>query len=238
MAVKFISIKCPECGANLPMEEGRKTMFCSYCGRQVMMVNENEYKYEVTHHYIDDAKIMRAETNRAEKEAEQAYKLKALEIENRKDRRRQIGWWIVYGFIFSLIAVGVIGMSLADQYDSAGLVGLWGIAIALWIGLFAFIAKSEENEKVRDEKAIRSGKIRLTDKALDYDGENCLEMRDIFYDLGFTNVRLDNAQDLTFGIFKKSGSVFDIAINGNTPSKSKWYAPDSKVIIKYHDFPE
>ena len=24
MAVKFISIKCPECGANLPMEEGRK----------------------------------------------------------------------------------------------------------------------------------------------------------------------------------------------------------------------
>lgn len=238
MAVKFISIKCPECGANLPMEEGRKTMFCSYCGRQIMMVNENEYKYEVTHHYIDDAKIMRAETSRAEKEAEQAYKLRVLELENQKDRRRQIGWWIVYGIVFLLIVVGVIGMSLGDRYDSAGLAGLWEIIIALWIGLFAFIAKTNENERIKNEKAIRSGKIKLTDKALDYDGKDYLKIRDIYYDLGFTNVWLENAQDLTFGIFHKSGAVYDVTINRGSPSNTKWYDPNSKVVIKYHDFPD
>lgn len=235
MAVKFITIKCPECGAKLPMEEGRKTMFCSYCGSQVMMVNENEYKYEVTHHYIDDAKIMRAETSRAEKEAEQAYKLRALELENKIDRRRQIGWWIVYGIIFVLVAASVFDMIGKDEPTPLGMLG---ILLSMVIAMLAFITKSEENEKIRDEKAIRSGKIRLTEKALDYEGKNYLEMRNTFYNLGFTNVRLDNAQDLTFGIFKKSGSVFDIVINGGLPSKTKWYDPNSKVIIKYHDFPE
>lgn len=235
MAVKFVSIKCPECGANLPIEEGRKTMFCSYCGRQIMMVNENEYKYEVTHHYIDDAKIMRAETSRAEKEAEQAYKLKLLEMENRKDRRRQIGWWIVYGILFLLIAASVFDMIGKDEPTPLGMLG---ILLAMMIAMFAFIAKSEENERIKNEKAIYSGKIRLSDEALDYDGKDYLKMRNIFYNLGFTNVRLYNAQDLTFGIFKKSGSVFDIVINGGIPSKSKWYNPNSKIVIKYHDFPE
>lgn len=235
MAVKFISIKCPECGANLPIEEGRKTMFCSYCGRQVMMVNENEYKYEVTHHYIDDAKIMRAETNRAEKEAEQAYKLRELEIENQKDRRRQIGWWIVYGIIFVLIVVSIFDMIGKDEPT---LLGILGLMVAVLIAILAFSTKLFENDKIRDEKAIRSGKIRLTDKALDYEGENYLEMRNIFYDLGFTNVTLKNAQDLKFGIFNKAGSVYDITINRALLSNSKWYEPNSKVVIKYHDFPE
>lgn len=61
MAIKFVSIKCPECGANLDAEEGRKTMFCSYCGRKIMIVDDNEYKYEVTHRYIDEAKIREVE---------------------------------------------------------------------------------------------------------------------------------------------------------------------------------
>ena len=40
MAVKFTSVKCPECGANLPIEEGRERIFCSYCGTQIIMTNE------------------------------------------------------------------------------------------------------------------------------------------------------------------------------------------------------
>ena len=30
MAIKFTSVKCLECGAVLPIEEGRKQMSCSY----------------------------------------------------------------------------------------------------------------------------------------------------------------------------------------------------------------
>lgn len=61
MAVKFISIKCPECGANLEMERDCKVMFCSYCGRKIMMVDENEFKYDVTHRHVDVAKIREVE---------------------------------------------------------------------------------------------------------------------------------------------------------------------------------
>lgn len=48
MAVKFISVKCPDCGAVLPIEEGRNQVFCSYCGSQIVMTNENEYIYRHT----------------------------------------------------------------------------------------------------------------------------------------------------------------------------------------------
>lgn len=76
MAIKFIAIKCPECGASLDIEKGRKTMFCSYCGHKIMMVDENEYRYIVTHRYIDDAKI---------KEAEEKTKIETVRNNNKKD---------------------------------------------------------------------------------------------------------------------------------------------------------
>lgn len=61
MAIKFIPIKCPECDADLDIEEGRKVMFCSYCGRKIVMVDENEFKYNVTHRHVDVAKIREVE---------------------------------------------------------------------------------------------------------------------------------------------------------------------------------
>ena len=60
MAIKFTSVKCPECGAALPIEEGRKQMFCSYCGSKIIMTNENEY----IHRFVDEAEVKRAETER------------------------------------------------------------------------------------------------------------------------------------------------------------------------------
>ena len=69
MAIKFTSVKCPECGASLPIEEGREKLFCSYCGVQIIMTNENEHIYR----HIDEAKIKQAEVN-------QAVQLKKLEI--------------------------------------------------------------------------------------------------------------------------------------------------------------
>lgn len=73
MAVKFTSVKCPECGANLPIEEGRERVFCSYCGTPVIITNENE---KVIRH-IDEAKIKRAETDRM-------IQLEQLELEKKR----------------------------------------------------------------------------------------------------------------------------------------------------------
>ena len=53
MAVKFTSVKCPDCGAVLPIEEGRNQVFCSYCGSKIIITNENEHIYR----HIDEAEI-------------------------------------------------------------------------------------------------------------------------------------------------------------------------------------
>ena len=35
--IKTVSLKCPECNANLEIEEGRKRCFCQYCGTKIML---------------------------------------------------------------------------------------------------------------------------------------------------------------------------------------------------------
>lgn len=81
MAVNFISVKCPDCGASLDIEKGRKKVFCTYCGAKVLINNDNEYVYR----HIDEAGIKQAETDRmvrmkqmemAEKNRESAEKTK------------------------------------------------------------------------------------------------------------------------------------------------------------------
>lgn len=58
--MKIVSVKCPECGASLQIEDDRKQAFCSYCGAKVLLENENEYTY----HHIDEAEVKQAETER------------------------------------------------------------------------------------------------------------------------------------------------------------------------------
>ena len=38
MAVKLVSVKCPECGAMLDIEEGRDQAFCTHCGAKVVLL--------------------------------------------------------------------------------------------------------------------------------------------------------------------------------------------------------
>lgn len=35
--VKIISLKCPECGADISIEEGHKQCFCQYCGAKIIL---------------------------------------------------------------------------------------------------------------------------------------------------------------------------------------------------------
>ena len=72
MAVQFISVKCPECGATLSVENDRKFAFCSYCGTKVIISNENEHIYRT----IDEAGIKQAETDRI-------VKLRQLDMEEK-----------------------------------------------------------------------------------------------------------------------------------------------------------
>ena len=43
----------------LPVEEGRTHLFCSYCGSQIILTNDNEHIYR----HIDETEIKRIESN-------------------------------------------------------------------------------------------------------------------------------------------------------------------------------
>ena len=75
MSVSVKSIKCPDCGAHLEIEGKRDTMFCNFCGAKVVLSNDNEYVYR----HVDEAEIMRAETEAKRAETERLMQLKELE---------------------------------------------------------------------------------------------------------------------------------------------------------------
>ena len=70
--IKIVSLKCPECGANLQIEEERKQCFCQYCGMKIRL-DDGSRTY--THVYIDKTR---------EKELEFEEKKLAIELKREK----------------------------------------------------------------------------------------------------------------------------------------------------------
>ena len=92
MTIKLNAIKCPNCNANIQVEEGRDKFFCSYCGAQIVVTNENEHIYRC----VDEARIV-------ESKNEKDIKLKELEIKEKtekKNSRRKIIAYVLALFLF------------------------------------------------------------------------------------------------------------------------------------------
>ena len=95
MSIRFYAVKCPDCGATLDIEEGRKQLFCSFCGANVIVTNENEYIYRE----IDEARIKEAEI-------EQAIRIKELEMEQlKRNRNESLQHLLTYLWIASILVV-------------------------------------------------------------------------------------------------------------------------------------
>jgi len=43
MAIKLVSVKCPDCGQTLSIEENRTQAFCTYCGAKVKCLKSKRY---------------------------------------------------------------------------------------------------------------------------------------------------------------------------------------------------
>ena len=133
MAVKIITVKCPECGALLDFEEDRKQAFCSYCGTKILLHNENEHIYR----HIDEAGVKQAETDRM-------VKMRQLEIEEKENERRRslIQIWIVSTIVLTI--VGVIGMVIDNE--GLGICLLIAMCVALWGALFLMVNKKKTDK--------------------------------------------------------------------------------------------
>lgn len=217
MAIKLVTLKCPECGAMLKVEEGRKQVFCSYCGARILLDNENEYII----HTVDDAEVKHAETERM-------VELKKMEIaeKNNSDRQKRHYIKIIISIIIGIIAIA------SFSFDDDSFVGLFACIALLymWINEISGNNKDEEGNNF-------SEKVKVPNSISDFEGKKYIIIADIFKNAGFTNVKCVALDDLTIGLISKPDTVKSITINGqNIYSGGKKYYPDSPVVIYYHSF--
>ena len=137
MSVKLISVKCPECGATLNIEENRKQAFCTYCGAKVLLQNEHEYVYC----HIDEAGIKKAETD-------QMVQLRIMELEERKraDAEKTRKQKVVISLTFAVIGIlmmigGMMAGEASGNPDSSlymiSMAGMFALMAAAWIWIYS-----------------------------------------------------------------------------------------------------
>lgn len=227
MAITLNSVKCPECGASLPVEEGRKKLFCSYCGAQVIVTDENEHTFR----YIDEAGIVQSDNNKE-------VRMRELDIEERRGffhdslNKTMITIWLVVSLVLIILAIGI--MFFAGDGGVDGFLFLFYVCGPI-VGGGAFLVFKVIPDRANEKVLRQSGGIRFP-KGLEPFSENNYEV--VYSQLqnaGFTNISCVNMHDLTLGILTKPGKIEKITVNGNLISSGgKVYLPNSPIIITYH----
>lgn len=227
MSVRFTSVKCPECGASLPIEEGRTQVFCSYCGTKVLVTNENEHIYR----HIDEASVKRAETD-------QVVRLKELEFQERVlaqeriDESKRIKRTII--IFVAWIAATAIFLLLGPYNEICYYIGGGLGVVGLWGALFWIVGRDSRKEKAAELKNRAAGLLKLdidTDE-IKKKSFNLLESE--LRSMGFTNIQCMNLHDLSM-LKIKEGKVAYVSVKGKTiESSSEWFSPNEPIIIAYH----
>ena len=118
-----------------------------------------------------------------------------------------------------------------------------GIGIAAMIGIITFwvrmieLENEEEAAKRAQEAILNKGKIQIGCSDDSLKGQNYEDVVEILEAKGFTNIKVNDLNDLITGWISKDGSVENVVIGGDDSfAEEDWFAPDSVVVINYHSF--
>ena len=207
LAYKLISVKCPDCGQTLSIEENRTQAFCTYCGAKVLISNENEYVFR----QVDEADIKKAETERI-------IRLREMELAEKNSSLRKVLTiiWLILSLILITIAVilmlspgndsmpGWAGGFLFLFYACAPIIGGGGYLVFKWL-------PEKENEKIIEKQ----GGIRFPGELAPFSDKKYFPAEDTLRSAGFTNVTCVNLHDLNmFTALVSSDKIDKITING------------------------
>lgn len=99
-------ITCPNCGANLSIDDDRDIFFCEYCGTKIRKESDHSYtKVEQEIRYIDEARLKEAE-----------LKIKELESQNEPPSIKSVLKSLAIAFIFVIGMSCIIGLFGAFAY--------------------------------------------------------------------------------------------------------------------------
>lgn len=225
MAMKVISVKCPECGASLPIEEGRTQMFYSYCGSNIIITNENEYIYR----YIDEAEVKKAET-------ENTIKMRKLKMEEENHEFQKMIRFLIGVTVFVLIFVGIVGIIFDNEAMKSGLaIALLIVFCAIMHVIYAIVHTLYQSEKDKERRNRESGKIRPSESASSFEGQDVSYVENTLRACGFTNIQRIPMNDLVTGLITRPGKVEKVIFGDNSHFSSEdWFDPDIQISITYH----
>lgn len=83
------------------------------------------------------------------------------------------------------------------------------------------------------------GEAKTPDVSEMLQGKQYEDVVTIFEEAGFRNVEAQGMEDLFLGILEKEGTVEEVSVGGDTQyKKGKWVHSNTKVVIRYHSYPE
>jgi len=239
MAVRFISVKCPECGANLPMEEGRKEMFCSYCGTRVIMSNDNEHIYR----HIDEAAIKKAEAEKeikkseAEKEIKKAEAQKEIAIKRMEyaEKKRLSKEKHKRNKVIISIIIGILAVLFVIAGSIIGGNALWVCIPISFFGVFAIMLIWIVGNAIKDDDVdyLSFGQAKVPEGIDNYGNKPYRTIESILKGAGFTNISCVPHYHLWARLYQDL--VESITINGETDFRIGQVLPsNAPVVITYH----
>lgn len=226
MAVSFNSIKCPECGAKLDVEEGREKIFCSFCGTQVLIKDENEYTYR----FVDEAGIVRSDNNTKVRMRELDLEEKKFSIGNGVNQTLFVIWLAIS---LVIIVLCIVTWIIKDDWSDAILMIFYlGGPV---IGGGAYLIFKVIPDKEADKNLQLSGAIRFPKGLEPFEEKSYESIKEVLVNIGFRNINCVNLHDITFGIIQKPGKIEKISVNGeDIVAGGKYYMPDAIITITYH----
>lgn len=227
MAIRLLTVKCPNCGQTLSIENNRTQAFCTYCGSKVLIHNENEYILRT----IDEAHIQQAETDRL-------IKLKELELEEKRLtqqstlRKILMSIWLIVSIAILLIVI-VRWISKDELFEAFLMLLYLGGPV---IGGGAYLLFHVLPEKEAEQQLAKSGGIRFPKGLEPFSEKHYSVVKNALSDAGFTNIRCVNLHDLNiFTVFVNNGKVNTISVDGKAiTSAGKMFKPDAQISITYH----
>ena len=138
--IQMISLKCPECRADLSVEDDRKECVCQYCGAKILI---DDGATAHTYRKIDEARIKEAEVRFRELEMQEKWREmeeKRREMENELERkavesRKKIRMALAFIGVF-MILVSLVSFSVAytSTNRAAATLMLFGIVLTVIAG--------------------------------------------------------------------------------------------------------
>lgn len=256
MAITLNSLKCPECGASLPVEEGCRHIFCAFCGASIAITNDHEFIFR----NIDEAGIKQAETDRvvglsqsetermvglrqAETEREIMFRrdetkrmveLKKLELEEKKMAEIKNAKALKGRIIVILGLIAVIAFVIACNSGNGNSPGYIVGSVSVIILLLVCLEWHPEEKVYVERKQEREIKVRVPNGLYEYEKKNYSAIEKLFRSAGFKNITCVPLEDLTLGWFKKPGTVESITVNGRGVTAGEEFSQHASVVITYH----